>query len=434
MNEEGDGKKIYRMNEISNMMCNRNILKYAPINEEETKFYTLNDKDILFNRTNSQSFVGRTGIFRSFSNEPLVFASYLVRVVPDPDKITPEYLTAFLNTKYGIIDVKRRARISINQSNVNAEELKRIEVPLVSHSLQLQIAIAFENAFESIQKSEMKFKESQSILLAELGLNNWQPQHCLTFIRYYSETQAAARIDAEYFQPKYQEIVQAIKNYVGGWDMLGNLCGLVGHPTNPPYAQNDDDHKTFIVAQKNLGDYCLSDAYWQSEDAKYTTSEFMDKNKQYLLQKDDLVLYTVGAPPHIGKANIIFETDIPSTIGSFVTLVRAHKDKINPYCLLTLFNSPVGYQLTNRFMRGMVQQYIYPRDLIRIPIPLLPQAKQHQIQQKVIESFNLRQQSKQLLECAKRAVELAIEQDEQAAINWLQDQMHSINPATTTSV
>ena len=117
-----------------------------------------------------------------------------------------------------------------------------------------------------------------------------------------------------------------------------------------------------------------------------------------------------------------------------MTLVRAHKDKINPYCLLTLFNSPVGYQLTNRFMRGMVQQYIYPRDLIRIPIPLLPQAKQHQIQQKVIESFNLRQQSKQLLECAKRAVELAIEQDEQAAINWLQDQMHSINPATTTSV
>ena len=29
MNEGGDGTKIYRMNEISNMMCNRNILKYA---------------------------------------------------------------------------------------------------------------------------------------------------------------------------------------------------------------------------------------------------------------------------------------------------------------------------------------------------------------------------------------------------------------------
>lgn len=55
-------------------------------------------------------------------------------------------------------------------------------------------------------------------------------------------------------------------------------------------------------------------------------------------------------------------------------------------------------------------------------IPLLPQDKQTQIQQKVIEAFNLRKQSKHLLECAKKAVELAIEQDEQTAIQWLENE------------
>ena len=119
MNEDRVGTKIYRMNEISNMMCERNILKYAPISQEEIETYKLKDKDVLFNRTNSQIFVGRTGIFRKFSDENIVFASYLVRINPDPEIITPEYLTAFLNTKYGVLDVKRRARISINQSNVN---------------------------------------------------------------------------------------------------------------------------------------------------------------------------------------------------------------------------------------------------------------------------------------------------------------------------
>ncbi len=34
--------------------------------------------------------------------------------------------------------------------------------------------------------------------------------------------------------------------------------------------------------------------------------------------------------------------------------------------------------------------------------------------------FNLRKHAKDLLECAKRAVEIAIEQDEQTAINWLE--------------
>ena len=115
MNEEGRGVKIYRMNEISNMFCNRNISKYAEISPDEINIYKLNDKDVLFNRTNSQTFVGRTGVFKKFSDENHVFASYLVRLNPNPDIITPEYLTAFLNTHYGILDVKRRARISINQ-------------------------------------------------------------------------------------------------------------------------------------------------------------------------------------------------------------------------------------------------------------------------------------------------------------------------------
>ena len=53
-------------------------------------------------------------------------------------------------------------------------------------------------------------------------------------------------------------------------------------------------------------------------------------------------------------------------------------------------------------------------------IPILHQEKQAEIQQKVIESFNGRKHAKDLLEHAKRAVEIAIEQDEQTAINWLE--------------
>ncbi|TXL19255.1 hypothetical protein BMR03_15390 [Methylococcaceae bacterium HT2] len=62
-------------------------------------------------------------------------------------------------------------------------------------------------------------------------------------------------------------------------------------------------------------------------------------------------------------------------------------------------------------------------DILNLPIPILPQAQQLQIQQKITESFELRKQSKQLLENAKRAVEIAIEQDESKAIQWLDAQL-----------
>ena len=51
---------------------------------------------------------------------------------------------------------------------------------------------------------------------------------------------------------------------------------------------------------------------------------------------------------------------------------------------------------------------------------LFSKETQTKIQQKVIEAFDLRKQSRHLLECAKRAVEIAIEDDEQTAIKWLE--------------
>lgn len=233
MNEDNIGTKIYRMNEIGNMLCARNILKYAELNDNQIASYKLEDRDVLFNRTNSRAFVGRTGIFRKFSDEDVVFASYLVRINPDPEIVTPEYLTAFLNTKYGVIDIKRRARHSVNQSNVNLEEVKRIEIPLLCNQLQNGITLSFNNAVDSIQASEVVYNEAQTLLLAELGLSDWQPGHQLTFIKNFSDPERTERIDADYFQPKYNEIVNVIKNYLGGWDTLGNQGHLKDTNFNP---------------------------------------------------------------------------------------------------------------------------------------------------------------------------------------------------------
>ena len=61
--------------------------------------------------------------------------------------------------------------------------------------------------------SKTRYLDAQTLLLAELGLADWQPKHQLTFVKNFSDTEHAERVDAEYFQPKYDKIVNAIKNY-----------------------------------------------------------------------------------------------------------------------------------------------------------------------------------------------------------------------------
>ena len=146
MNEERIGHPIYRMNELHNMLCDLEANKYADISLLELKEFELKNRDVLFNRTNSFDFVGRTGIHYQNDRIKRTFASYLVHFIPNENIVLPEYLTAFLNTKYGITNIKRRARPSINQTNVNPEEVKEIEIPILPMSLQIIIRKLFDEA------------------------------------------------------------------------------------------------------------------------------------------------------------------------------------------------------------------------------------------------------------------------------------------------
>ena len=414
MNEDEVGTKIYRMNEISNVICDRNISKFAEISVGEVASYRLEDRDVLFNRTNSQAFVGRTGIFRNFSDEDIVFASYLVRVSPNPRIVTPEYLTAFLNTKYGVLDVKRRARISINQSNVNPEELKRVEIPLLCDELQTEVTSSFDKAFRRIQASEAKYHQAQTLLLSELGLANWRSQHRLTFVRSYSDTRQAERIDAEYFQPKYNDIISAIRGYPGGWDRLGNLismrkCVEVG-------SSEYQEKGVPFVRVSNLNPFEITEEKYISEDLYAEVQQHQPKQGEILFSKD-------GTP---GIAHYLREQPSKMIPSGGILRLTGKTDKVNNEYLALVLNSILTQEQVNRDVGGSVILHWRPDQVSQTAIPILSERKQTLIEKRVTESFNLRKQSKHLLECATRAVEIAIEQDEQSAVSWLKSETDSL--------
>ena len=59
---------------------------------------------------------------------------------------------------------------------------------------------------------------------------------------------------------------------------------------------------------------------------------------------------------------------------------------------------------------------INKNEFLKIPIPYIENSIQTQIAQLLQESFTLKAESEKLLETAKRAVEIAIEESEEAAI------------------
>ena len=92
--------------------------------------YLLNKGDILFARSGS---VGVTYYF----DEPYksIFAGYLIRFIPDNEKINPEYAYQFTRSAHCQEILKGSKRGGV-QKNVNAKQLSAIRIPLPPMELQ----------------------------------------------------------------------------------------------------------------------------------------------------------------------------------------------------------------------------------------------------------------------------------------------------------
>ena len=98
------------------------------------------------------------------------------------------------------------------------------------------------------------------------------------------------------------------------------------------------------------------------------------------------------------------------------------------------FNTRPNRALMNRISGGSVQPLVTQTSIKSLPIPVLGITFQKLLAEKISSSFKLKTQSKQLLEIAKTGVERAIEDDEEGAIDWMNQQLEAldINLTTTT--
>ena len=149
----------------------------------------------------------------------------------------------------------------------------------------------------------------------------------------------------------------------------------------------------------------------------YIKQEDQIQSKQ--AQEGDVVVTRVGT---IGlSARIPKECDGGTISDNLIRVRILDKGKIDSYYLSCFLGSKIGKSLMLRNARGSVQQRLNQETFKEIILPIPGMKVQARIKQKVSDSFNLRKQSKHLLECAKRAVEMAIEQNEKTAIEWLEN-------------
>ena len=251
------------------------------------------------------------------------------------------YLMTFVVYSDGQHQILRSIRGG-GQTGLILPDIRRLRIARLNGNFESEIDALVHEGHLRMTESKEVYHKGQIFLLSELGLANWQPQHQLTFVKYYSDTERAGRIDADYFQPKYEEVVNAIKSCPGGWDRLENLvtvqkCVEVG---SDAYL----DAGVPFVRVSNLSPFEISEEKYISETLYAEIKQHQPKQGEILLSKDatpGIAHYLDQPPPKM----------IPS--GGILRLTN-QTDSVNNEYLALVLNSILTREQVNRDVGGSI--------------------------------------------------------------------------------
>jgi restriction endonuclease S subunit len=325
-------------------------------------------------------------------------------------RIDPYYLLTYLNTNTGQVFAVRGVRGAIQQG-LNLSDLQYIKIFIPSDLFQRRIREVVSASFEMNDKAAILYANAEKILLSELGMSDWNPKHQMCFIRNFSDTQSADRIDAEYFQPMYEEVENILSNK--DRQSLQSLCSIINYGTVPtsPYVEKG------VPYIKGLN---LVDGLIQGEFDKLENTQ--DLPKKFYTQENDIIISQMGT---VGKAGLVLKEQENWLFASFTIRIRlSNYDFINPF-ILTLYINEVArkWYLMRNIAQASVRQNTDLPTIKNLLVPKIPRDVQDKITSLMKESFNLGNKSKLLLEIAKRGVEMAIEKTEEEAIRFINQEV-----------
>jgi len=317
------------------------------------------------------------------------------------EMINAYFLYIFLLTSFGQNQIIREGRGSIQQ-HIFLSQIEKLLIPIYSNTFQSKIEKLVKSSHQKLEDSKTLYKQSEQLLLKELDLLDFEPSNEKISIKTFSESFGdSGRLDSEYYQRKYDVIIDKIKDYKCGSETIEKACIL----KDKNYKPKDKQHYQYIELS-NIGTTGDITGF------TYEMGQDLPSRARRLIKQNDVIISSIeGSLQKVALVTEKFDNSLCST-GFYVV----NSNKINSETLLVLFKNRIMQEILKQNCSGTILTGMNKDEFLNIVIPITDQSIQTQIEEKIKESFRLKEESKQLLEVAKRAVEVAIEEGEDVAI------------------
>ncbi len=167
----GSGTRILRINDFDNEgLLISSALNRVRLTGQEISLYQLRESDILINRVNSLSHLGKSLLVRDAS-EPTVFESNMMRLRVDEATVLPSYFFRHLQTESTRNYLRGRAKRAVAQSSVSQGDIRSIQIsipPLAEQQVIVDVLDACDRKLKSLADELALLQELFNALLEEL--------------------------------------------------------------------------------------------------------------------------------------------------------------------------------------------------------------------------------------------------------------------------
>lgn len=404
LNEDKLGFPILRLNEFDSFFIGEPQKYTDKIDKETFSNLKLKKNDVLICRTNGNpKYVGRASIVPE--DYDYGFASYLFRVRPDSKIINSATLVAYLNSKYGREEIEKFSLVS-NQANFSPAKFRKIKLPQFSSILQEKIEDIIFDSYNHLKLSKKKYKDAEEILLDLFDFDNFLRNILKKQLSVKSLKDAMIfnRIDAEYFQPKYDDLINKIKEKDSA--LLIDVVDIQ-KSVEPGSASYKAEGIPFVRVS-DISKFGID------EPKIHLSPELFSKT---ISPQKDTILFSKD-----GTCGIAYKfIDSNRIITSSALLHLSKKEDVNidlDYLTLVL-NSPIIQMQAERDAGGSIIKHWSVPQIEQVEIPIVEEYIQQDIGDKIRSSFFLRRISEKLIKTAQKAVEIAIEEGEDEALKFI---------------
>jgi type I restriction enzyme S subunit len=326
----------------------------------------------------------------------------VVAVRLDRERINPFFAAVFLNTRPGILQMRRWFQGQV-QMHLSLPDTRKILIPLPPPAFQSGIQEMVEASETETANANKAILAAENALVAAIGLDHLDLSPTLSYEQKLSDLFAAKRFGAEYYMPVKRRVIDALSS--GAHKTFSDHCDPVREVFEPNSARPGETVRNF-----DLGD--ARSSFLDDSQDPAPAAEIGSTKKRF--RAGDVVISRLRS--YLKEIAVVRCSDTVPCVGSseFVVL-RPRAGGLSAESLLIYLRSPLIQTILQWSQDGSNHPRFNQNDLLGLPVPERLVAVQGEIDAMVHKAIAGHQAAAAWLAKAKAAVEKLVDEARESA-------------------